>query len=109
MIRTKALLNDKDIMPIDLIDELTNGNNISYEGRNALGYLGNIPVLFEWYGNRMVIVRVDWEWNSLLTSMVQNYLNEMQNQMPDISVDLDLNDVKNGCSLSFYWGKKDVI
>ena len=109
MIRTISLLNDKDIMPIDLIDELTNGNNIYDGGQDALGYMGNIPVFFEWYWNRMVIVRVDGKWHSLLTSMVKNYLNEMQKQMPDISVDLNLNDVKNGCSLSFYWGKKDVL
>lgn len=109
MIRTKALLNDKDLKPIDLIDELTNGNNIYDGGHHALGYMGHVPVSFEWYDNRMVIVRVNGKLPSTLTSNLNNYLDEMQKQIPEISIDLDLNDVENGCSLSFYWCKIDVI
>ena len=48
----KAPLDEKNISPTQIIDDLTNCNNIG-EGNTAVGYMYKTPVLFEYDNNLM--------------------------------------------------------
>ena len=50
----KAPLDEKNISPTQIIDDLTNCNNIG-EGNTAVGYMYKTPVLFEYSDNIMHI------------------------------------------------------
>lgn len=51
----KAPLDEKNISPSQIIDDLTCCNNIS-KGCSAVGYMYNAPVLFIYDGNVMQII-----------------------------------------------------
>ena len=46
----KALMNEKDISPSQIIDDLTCCDNISKDNQ-SIGFIDNIPVIFEYKPN----------------------------------------------------------
>ena len=75
-LRIIAPLDEKNIFPTTIIDDLTNCNNIG-EGSTAVGYIYKTPVLFEYSGNLMRIRfkdKHDLEQNLMY---LRNYCKEM--------------------------------
>ena len=73
----KAPLDEKNISPTQIIDDLTNCNNIG-EGNTAVGYMYKTPVLFEYSDN---IMRIRFRKGSDLTKHIcdlRNYCNDME-------------------------------
>lgn len=73
----KAPLDEKNISPTQIIDDLTNCNNIG-EGNTAVGYIYKTPVLFEYSDN---IMRLRFRSASDLLKhicSIRNYCKDMQ-------------------------------
>ena len=50
----EAPLNGKDLCPDDIINGITNGNFMMHNGK-AVGFIYEIPAIFSWSNNCMVI------------------------------------------------------
>lgn len=96
----KAPLDEKNISPTQIIDDLTNCNNIG-EGNTAVGYMYKSPVLFEYSDN---IMRIRFRSASDLLKhicSIRNYCKDMQENTEG----LVLKPTKSVISyeIRFYW------
>lgn len=96
----KAPLDEKNISPTTIIDDLTNCNNIG-EGNTAVGYMYKTPVLFEYSDN---IMRLRFRSASDLLKHIcdiRNYCKDMQENTEG----LVLKPTKSVISyeIRFYW------
>lgn len=96
----KAPLDEKNISPTQIIDDLTNCNNIG-EGNTAVGYIYKSPVLFEYSDN---IMRIRFRSASDLLKhicRIRNYCKDMQENTEG----LVLKPTKSVISyeIRFYW------
>lgn len=96
----KAPLDEKNISPTQIIDDLTNCNNIG-EGNTAVGYIYKSPVLFEYSDN---IMRLRFRSASDLLKhicSIRNYCKDMQENTEG----LVLKPTKSVISyeIRFYW------
>lgn len=96
----KAPLDEKNISPTQIIDDLTNGNNIGEEN-TAVGYMYKTPVLFEYSDN---IMRLRFRSASDLLKhicSIRNYCKDMQENTEG----LVLKPTKSVISyeIRFYW------
>ena len=96
----KAPLDEKNISPTQIIDDLTNCNN-SGEGNTAVGYMYKTPVLFEYSDN---IMRIRFRSASDLLKhicSIRNYCKDMQENTEG----LVLKPTKSVISyeIRFYW------
>lgn len=96
----KAPLDEKNISPTQIIDDLTNCNNIG-EGNTAVGYMYKTPVLFEYSDN---IMRLRFRSASDLLKhicSIRNYCKDMQENTEG----LVLKPTKSVISyeIRFYW------
>ena len=96
----KAPLDEKNISPTQIIDDLTNCNNIG-EGNTAVGYMYKTPVLFEYSDN---IMRIRFRSASDLLKhicSIHNYCKDMQENTEG----LVLKPTKSVISyeIRFYW------
>ena len=96
----KAPLDEKNISPTQIIDDLTNCNNIG-EGNTAVGYIYKTPVLFEYSDN---IMRLRFRSASDLLKhicSIRNYCKDMQENTEG----LVLKPTKSVISyeIRFYW------
>lgn len=96
----KAPLDEKNISPTQIIDDLTNCNNIG-EGNTAVGYIYKTPVLFEYSDN---IMRIRFRSASDLLKhicSIRNYCKDMQENTEG----LVLKPTKSVISyeIRFYW------
>lgn len=96
----KAPLDEKNISPTQIIDDLTNCNNIG-EGNTAVGYMYKTPVLFEYSDN---IMRIRFRSASDLLKhicSIRNYCKDMQENTEG----LVLKPTKSVISyeIRFYW------
>ena len=96
----KAPLDEKNISPTTIIDDLTNCNNIG-EGNTAVGYMCKTPVLFE-YDNNLMRLRFRSA-SDLLKHIcsIRNYCKDMQENTEG----LVLRPAKSviGYEIRFYW------
>lgn len=96
----KAPLDEKNISPTQIIDDLTDRNNIG-EGNTAVGYMYKSPVLFEYSDN---IMRIRFRSASDLLKhicSIRNYCKDMQENTEG----LVLKPTKSVISyeIRFYW------
>lgn len=96
----KAPLDEKNISPTQIIDDLTDRNNIG-EGNTAVGYIYKTPVLFEYSDN---IMRLRFRSASDLLKhicIIRNYCKDMQENTEG----LVLKPTKSVISyeIKFYW------
>lgn len=96
----KAPLDEKNISPTQIIDDLTDRNNIG-EGNTAVGYIYKTPVLFEYSDN---IMRLRFRSASDLLKhicSIRNYCKDMQENTEG----LVLKPTKSVISyeIRFYW------
>lgn len=96
----KAPLDEKNISPTQIIDDLTDRNNIG-EGNTAVGYMYKTPVLFEYSDN---IMRLRFRSASDLLKhicSIRNYCKDMQENTEG----LVLKPTKSVISyeIRFYW------
>lgn len=96
----KAPLDEKNISPTQIIDDLTNCNNIGEEN-TAVGYMHKTPVLFEYSDN---IMRIRFRSASDLLKhicSIRNYCKDMQENTEG----LVLKPTKSviGYEIRFYW------
>lgn len=96
----EAPLNGKDLCPDDIINGITNGNFMMYNGK-AVGFIYKIPAIFSWSNNCMVIYfklcsemiesleKVHREVSIIMTADNQKYIHEV--------------DFENTIMLKTYW------
>ena len=75
-LRIIAPLDEKNISPTTIIDDLTNCNNIG-GGCTAVGYIYKTPVLFEYSGNLMRIRFKDKHDLEMNLMYLRNYCKDM--------------------------------
>ena len=96
----KAPLDEKNICPTQIIDDLTNCNNIG-EGNTAVGYMYHTPVLFE-YDNNLMRLRFR------SASDLIKHICDIRNYCKDMVANtegLELHGTESGRSyeIRFYW------
>ena len=96
----KAPLDEKNISPTQIIDDLTNCNNIG-EGNTAVGYMYKTPVLFEYSDNIMRIRFKDKHGLEMNLMYIRNYCKDMVSNTEG----LELHGTESGKSyeIRFYW------
>ena len=96
----KAPLDEKNISPTQIIDDLTNCNNIG-EGNTAVGYMCKTPVLFE-YDNNLMRLRFRSA-SDLLKHIcsIRNYCKDMQENTEGLVVHYAKS--INAFEVRFYW------
>ena len=96
----KAPLDEKNICPTQIIDDLTNCNNIGEEN-TAVGYMYKTPVLFEYSDN---IMRIRFRKGSDLTKHIcdlRNYCNDIEKNTEGLVVHYAKS--INAFEVRFYW------
>ena len=81
----KAPLDEKNISPSQIIDDLTCCNNIG-KGDTAVGYMYHTPVLFEYYEN---VMRISFRKSSDLEKhkcTIRNYMKDMTENTEKLKV-----------------------
>lgn len=75
----KALMNEKDISPSQIIDDLTCCNNINKDCM-AFGFIGGIPVIFDYEpnDNYMNVACRDMQDTDKLRQRILDYLTDME-------------------------------
>lgn len=96
----KAPLDEKNISPTQIIDDLTNCNNIGEEN-TAVGYMYKTPVLFEYSDNIMRIRFKDKHDLEMNLMYIRNYCKDMLANTEG----LELHGTESGRSyeIRFYW------
>lgn len=96
----KAPLDETNISPTQIIDDLTNYNNIGKES-TAVGYMYNTPVLFEYRSN---VMRITFRKASDLLKHkcdIRNYINDMLENTENIHINCTYTD--KCVEFRFYW------
>ena len=100
----KAPLDETNISPTTIIDDLTNCDNIGKDC-TAVGYMYHTPVLFEYYENVMRITfrkSYDLEKHK---STIRNYVKDMAENTERLRVQCTF--VSKCVEFRFYWREED--
>lgn len=101
---TKAPLDETNISPTTIIDDLTDCDNIGKDC-TAVGYMYRTPVLFEYSGNVMRITfrkSYDLEKHK---STIRNYVKDMTENTERLRVQCTF--VSKCVEFRFYWREED--
>lgn len=100
----KAPLDEKNISPTTIIDDLTCCNNIG-KGDTAVGYIGNAPVLFIYTDNVMQIIF--HKGTDLLKHKCElnNYIKDMTDNTDNLYVRATY--AFKSLDLRFYWKEEE--
>ena len=96
----KALLDETNVSPTTIIDDLTNCDNIGKDC-TAVGYMYQTPVLFEYNDNLM---RITFRKSSDLEKhkcTIRNYIKDMAENTERLKVQCTF--VPKGVEFRFYW------
>ena len=100
----KAPLDEKNISPTTIIDELTDCDNIGKDC-TAVGYMYRTPVLFEYSGN---VMRISFRKSYDLEkhkSTIRNYVKDMTENTEGLRVQCTF--VSKCVEFRFYWREED--
>ena len=100
----KAPLDEKNISPSQIIDDLTCCNNISEENQ-SVGFIEKTPALFTYSDNVMLIKFYDWRGREATKDKIRNYFFDMCENTKGLLPSIEFDTTK--VTITFYWLEYD--
>lgn len=97
----KAPLDETNVSPTTIIDELTDGENVS-EGHRVLGFIKNCPVMFTYRSNFMRVSCISSSDIFKCRKTIEDYIKQMCENTKGL-VALPHYYIDGVITLTFYW------
>ena len=101
----KAPLDETNVSPTTIIDELTDGENVTKENK-TLGFIENCPVLFRYLSNFMRVSCISSSDIFKCRKTIEDYIKQMCENTKGLVV-LPHYYIDGVITLRFYWKEED--
>ena len=103
----KAPLDETNVSPTTIIDELTDGENITKDN-NTLGFIENCPVLFTYRSNIMRVIFVSCLDIVKCRKTIEDYIKQMCENTKGLVITAKFDEIPKGeILMQFYWDTKN--
>ena len=103
----KAPLDETNVSPTTIIDELTESENVTKENK-TLGFIENCPVLFKYRSNIMRVIFVSCLDLGKCRKTIEDYIKQMCENTKGLVITAKFDEIPKGeILMQFYWDTKN--